>query len=245
MSWLKKYYKVDLRFVWAQARLNVADLNSKIHGDVVQLTNGEKWRHGPKEFRDRDYMEKHTFLTFDKTTRSFIPTSNVMPSIKDDEESCSQGKVSTNNDASTPESLTTKISTVQLRSQPVKSERNLTLDKVKVSETPHAVPSAGNSCLTLGSDGKATQQIHNKLSKKMQDHTASTMDVSTASQHEQGKDNCLLNSQDVQAHSAYASTACDAPDTGHSEAPDLQSTQYAPNMDTTGELVTMSQEYLY
>ena len=56
-----KYDKVDLRFVWAQARLNVADLNSKIHGDVIQLTNGEKWRNGPKEFRDKNYMEKHGY----------------------------------------------------------------------------------------------------------------------------------------------------------------------------------------
>ena len=39
---IDKYDKVDLRFVWAPARLNVADLNSKIHGDAVQLTNGDK-----------------------------------------------------------------------------------------------------------------------------------------------------------------------------------------------------------
>ena len=79
----------------------------------------------------------------------------------------------------------------------------------------------------------------------MQDHTASSTDVSTAVLHEQGKDDCLLNSQDMQARSAYASTACDSPDTEHNGTPDLQSTQYAPNMDNTGELVTMSQEYLY
>ena len=143
-----KYDKVDLRFVWAQARLNVADLNSKIHGDVVQLTNGDKWRHGPEEFKDKDFMDKHTFLTFNKITKSFTPTSNSMPSIKDDVGSCMHDKVSMNPDASTPESLTTKISTVHLLSQPVKSECQPVLDKVKVSKTPYADPSATNTCLT-------------------------------------------------------------------------------------------------
>ena len=44
------YPSSEIMFVWADGSENPADLNSKSHNNLLEIVNGEFWRHGPPSF---------------------------------------------------------------------------------------------------------------------------------------------------------------------------------------------------
>ena len=82
MDLSNKFPKTTLKFVWLPAPLNVSDLNSKVESNIIETTNSEKWRVGPPQFQNRQFMEKKIFAMFDKNTKAFTMTQ-CMPPIKD------------------------------------------------------------------------------------------------------------------------------------------------------------------
>ena len=82
MDLSNKFPKTTLNFVWLPAPLNVSDLNSKVQSNIIETTNSEKWRIGPLQFQNKQFMEKNTYAKFDRNSKTLSMTQCV-PAIKD------------------------------------------------------------------------------------------------------------------------------------------------------------------
>ena len=94
------------------------------------------WRHGPSEFKNRAFLDSHTFITFDKKSKSFLGNGNCLPTIK------TNPGADVETGQSADKLLAAQLNSVQLKPKPVSP-------KVSNSRQDKQV-SAVNSCSLQG-----------------------------------------------------------------------------------------------
>ena len=57
-----KHPQKTMLFIWGPSHVNTSDLNSKSHPKLLQIVNGDLWRHGPKEFYGNTFPSENMLV---------------------------------------------------------------------------------------------------------------------------------------------------------------------------------------